>query len=184
NKASKAGMVNHFTQVADAVNTPIFVYNVPGRTGVSIPYDALAEISRHKNIVGIKEASGNMALITEFAKLINDDFNIYSGDDGLNIPILSVGGAGVISVLANILPRETHEMTMAYLNGDMERARAMHLKYLDFINALFIETNPIPIKEAMNMMGMNIGGYRMPLCLMAEETKAVLRGEMEKLGLL
>ncbi len=113
NKTSKAGMVNHFTQVADAVNTPIFVYNVPGRTGVKISYEALEEISRHKNIIGIKEASGDMSLACRFSKLINENFNVYSGNDDINIPIMSMGGAGVISVLANILPKETHDMAMA-----------------------------------------------------------------------
>ncbi|MFQ8602762.1 MAG: 4-hydroxy-tetrahydrodipicolinate synthase [Anaerovoracaceae bacterium] len=184
NKTSKAGMVNHFTQVADAVNTPVYVYNVPGRTGVTITYEALAEISQHKNIVGIKEASGNMSLVCQFSKLINDNFNVYSGNDDINIPLMSMGGAGVISVLANILPRETHDMAMAYLNGDVKKARDMQIKYLDFINSLFIETNPIPIKEAMNLMGLNVGGYRLPLCPMAEDTKAVLAGEMKKLGLI
>ena len=184
NKTSKAGMVNHFTQVADAVHTPVYVYNVPGRTGVTISYEALAEISKHKNIVGIKEASGDMSLICKFSKLINDNFNIYSGNDDINVPLLSMGGAGVISVLANILPTETHDMAMAYLNGDVKKARDMQIKYLDFINALFIETNPIPIKEAMNLVGLNVGGYRLPLCPMAEDTKAVLKSEMEKLGLL
>lgn len=184
NKTSKAGMVYHFTQVADAVDIPIYVYNVPGRTGVTITYEALAEISQHKNIVGIKEASGDMSLVSKFGKLVNENFNIYSGNDDINLPILSIGGAGVISVLANILPKETHDLAMAYLEGDTEKARAMQMKYLDFINALFIETNPIPIKEAMNMAGINVGGYRMPLCPMAEDTRAVLRGEMEKLGLL
>ena len=177
-------MVNHFTQVADAVHTPVYVYNVPGRTGVTISYEALAEISKHKNIVGIKEASGDMSLICKFSKLINDNFNIYSGNDDINVPLLSMGGAGVISVLANILPKETHDMAMAYLNGDVKKARDMQIKYLDFINALFIETNPIPIKEAMNLVGLNVGGYRLPLCPMAEDTKAVLKSEMEKLGLL
>ena len=184
NKTSKAGMVYHFTQVADAVDIPVYVYNVPGRTGVSITYEALAEISQHKNIVGIKEARGDMSLVSKFAKLINENFNVYSGNDDINLPILSVGGAGVISVLANILPKETHELAMAYISGDTDKARAMQMKYLDFINALFIETNPIPIKEAMNMVGLNVGGYRMPLCPMADDTRAVLRGEMEKLGLL
>lgn len=184
NKTSKAGLVNHFFQVADAVNLPILVYNVPGRTGISIGYDALKEISQHKNIVGIKEASGDMSLVCKFAGLINDNFNIYSGNDDINVPILSMGGAGVISVLANVLPEETHEMAAAYLSGDVKKARDLQVKYLDFINALFIETNPIPIKEAMNLMGLNVGGYRLPLCPMADDTKAVLRGEMEKLGLL
>lgn len=184
NKTSKAGMVNHFTQVADAVSTPILVYNVPGRTGVKISYEALEEISQHKNIIGIKEASGDMSLACQFSKLINDNFNVYSGNDDINIPIMSMGGAGVISVLANILPKETHDMAMAYINGDTEKARDMQIKYLDFINALFIETNPIPIKEAMNMVGLNVGGYRLPLCPMADDTKAVLRSEMEKLALI
>lgn len=184
NKTSKAGMVNHFTQVADSVNTPIYVYNVPGRTGVTITYEALEEISKHPNIVGIKEASGNMSLATKFGKLCNENFNMYSGNDDINVPILSVGGMGVISVLANILPRETHELAMAYINGDPQKAKEMQLKYLDLINALFIETNPIPIKEAMNLMGMNVGGYRLPLCEMAEDTKAVLVNEMKKLNLL
>jgi len=184
NKTSKAGMVNHFTQVADAVNTPIYVYNVPGRTGVTITYEALAEISKHPNIVGIKEASGNMSLASQFGKLCNENFNMYSGNDDINVPILSVGGMGVISVLANILPRETHELAMSYINGDVKKARDMQMKYLDFINALFIETNPIPIKEAMNLAGMNVGGYRLPLCPMAEDTKAVLINEMKKLELL
>jgi 4-hydroxy-tetrahydrodipicolinate synthase len=184
NKTSKAGMVNHFTQIADAVHTPIYVYNVPGRTGVSLTYEALAEISQHKNIVGIKEASGNMSLVCKFSKLINENFNVYSGNDDINIPLMSMGGAGVISVLANILPKETHDMAMAYLNGDVKAARDAQIKYLDFINALFIETNPIPIKEAMNLVGLNVGGYRLPLCPMADDTKEVLKGEMAKLGLI
>jgi len=184
NKTSKAGMVHHFTTVADAVNIPIYVYNVPGRTGVCITYEALAEISQHKNIVGIKEASGDMSLVSRFATLANDNFAIYSGNDDINLPILAIGGSGVISVLANILPRETHELAMAYLEGDVEKSRQMQLKYLNFINSLFIETNPIPIKEAMNLVGIDVGGYRMPLCPMADDTKAVLMHEMQNLGLI
>jgi len=184
NKTSKAGMVHHFTTVADAVNIPIYVYNVPGRTGVCITYEALAEISQHKNIVGIKEASGDMSLVSRFATLANDNFAIYSGNDDINLPILAIGGSGVISVLANILPRETHELAMAYLEGDVEKSRQMQLKYLNFINSLFIETNPIPIKEAMNLVGIDVGGYRMPLCPMADDTKAVLMREMQNLGLI
>ena len=184
NKASKAGMVNHFMQVADAVHTPVYVYNVPGRTGVSLTYEALAEISQHKNIVGIKEASGSMSLICQFSKLINENFNVYSGNDDINVALMSMGGAGSISVMANILPKEVHDIAMACQNGDFETARKMQLKYLDFINALFIETNPIPIKEAMNMAGLNVGGYRLPLCPMADDTKAVLKAEMEKLGII
>ena len=125
-----------------------------------------------------------MSLVTKYAKLINDDFNIYSGNDDINVPVLSVGGAGVISVLANILPGVTHGIVMDYLNGDVKKARDEHLKHLDFINALFIETNPIPIKEAMNMVGMNVGGFRKPLVPMEPENKAVLEDTMRELGLI
>ena len=184
NKTNKAGMVNHFYTVADAVNIPIYVYNVPGRTGVSLTYEALAEISKHKNIVGIKEASGDMSFITKISRLINDDFNVYCGNDDISIPLMSMGGAGIISVLANILPRQTHEMAMAYINGDVKKAAEMQKYYLDFINALFIETNPIPIKEAMNLAGMNVGGYRLPLCPMEEDTKAKLNETMKAIDLL
>lgn len=184
NKTNKAGMVNHFYTVADAVNIPIYVYNVPGRTGVSLTYEALAEISKHKNIVGIKEASGDMSFITKISRLISDDFNVYCGNDDISIPLMSMGGAGIISVLANILPRQTHEMAMAYLEGDTKKAADMQKYYLDFINALFIETNPIPIKEAMNLVGMNVGGYRMPLCPMEEDTKAKLIETMKAIDLL
>lgn len=184
NKTNKAGMVNHFYTVADAVNIPIYVYNVPGRTGVSLTYEALAEISKHKNIVGIKEASGDMSFITKISRLINDNFNVYCGNDDISIPLMSMGGAGIISVLANILPRQTHEMAMAYINGDVKKAAEMQKYYLDFINALFIETNPIPIKEAMNLVGMDVGGYRMPLCPMEEDTKAKLIETMKAINLL
>ncbi|MEE0771753.1 MAG: 4-hydroxy-tetrahydrodipicolinate synthase [Anaerovoracaceae bacterium] len=184
NKANKQGMINHFLTVADAVNTPIILYNVPARTGISISYDVLAAVCRHKNIVGIKEASGDMSLVCKFSKLIDDNFTIYSGNDDINVPLMSMGGGGIISVLANILPKEAHEMATAYLEGDVKKARDMQIKYLDLINALFIETNPIPVKEAMNMMGLDAGGYRLPLYPMAEENRAVLRGELEKLGLL
>lgn len=184
NKTNKSGMVNHFYTVADAVNIPIYVYNVPGRTGVSLTYEALVEISKHKNIVGIKEASGDISFVTKISRLINDDFNVYCGNDDMSIPLMSVGGAGIISVLANILPRETHEMAMAYLNGDVKKAAQMQLYYLDFINALFIETNPIPIKEAMNLVGMDVGEYRMPLCSMEEDTKAELIKTMKAINLL
>ena len=184
NKTNKAGMINHFTQVADSVNTPILVYNVPGRTGVKLSYGELEEISKLKNIIGIKEASGDMGLVCQFSKLISDDFNIYSGNDDINVPVLSMGAAGVISVLANMLPRETHDMAMAYLEGNVRKAREMQTKYMDLINALFIETSPIPIKEAMNLMGLDVGGYRPPLYKMADENKAILVSAMKKLELL
>jgi len=184
NKSNKEGMKRHFLAVADAVHTPIYVYNVPARTGMTMTYDVLAEICKHENIVGIKEASGDMGLVCQFSKLISDDFTVYSGNDDINIPLMSMGGAGVISVLANLLPKETHEMATAYLEGDVKKARDMQIKYLDLINALFIETNPIPVKEAMNLAGMGVGGYRMPLYPMTDANKEVLKAEMQKLGIL
>lgn len=184
NKTNKAGMVHHFMTVADAVNIPILVYNVPGRTGISITYDVLSEICKHPNIAGIKEASGDMGYACKVSRLVSDDFNMYCGNDDITIPLMSMGGMGVISVLANILPKETHDMVWAYLNGDVKKAAEMQKYYLDFINALFIETNPIPVKEAMNQMGMNVGGYRMPLFPMEEDTKSKLVKTMKDLNLL
>lgn len=184
NKSNKQGMIQHFLTVADAVNTPIILYNVPGRTGCGISYDVLEAVSSHRNIVGIKEASGDMSLVCKFSKLIDDNFTVYSGNDDINVPLMSMGGGGIISVLANILPGVAHDLAAACLNGDFETARGIQLKYMDLINALFIETNPIPVKEAMNMMGLNAGGYRLPLYPMAEENRAVLRRELEKLNLL
>ncbi len=184
NKANKQGMIQHFLTVADAVNTPIILYNVPARTGISISYDVLEAVCKHKNIVGIKEASGDMSLVCKFSKLIDDNFTIYSGNDDINVPLMSMGGGGVISVLANILPGVSHDIAAAALEGDFEKARELQLKYMDLINALFIETNPIPVKEAMNMLGLEAGGYRLPLYPMAEENRAVLKRELEKLGLL
>ncbi len=184
NKANKQGMIQHFLAVADAVNTPIILYNVPARTGISISYEVLEAVCKHKNIVGIKEASGDMSLVSKFSKLIDDDFTIYSGNDDINVPLMSLGGGGVISVLANILPGVSHDMAAAALEGDFVKARELQIKYMDLINALFIETNPIPVKEAMNMLGLEAGGYRLPLYPMEEKNRAVLKGELEKLGLL
>ena len=184
NKANKQGMIQHFLAVADAVNTPIILYNVPARTGISISYEVLEAVCKHKNIVGIKEASGDMSLVSKFSKLIDDNFTIYSGNDDINVPLMSLGGGGVISVLANILPGVSHDMAAAALEGDFVKARELQIKYMDLINALFIETNPIPVKEAMNMLGLGAGGYRLPLYPMEEKNRAVLRGELEKLGLL
>ena len=184
NKANKQGMIQHFLAVADAVNTPIILYNVPARTGISISYDVLEAVCKHKNIVGIKEASGDMSLVCKFSKLIDDNFTVYSGNDDINVPLMSMGGGGVISVLANILPGVSHDIAAAALEGDFEKARKLQLKHMDLINALFIETNPIPVKEAMNMMGLKAGGYRLPLYPMEEKNREVLKKELEKLGLL
>jgi len=181
NKTNKAGMICHFTEIADAVSIPVILYNVPGRTGCSLTYEALKELCQHKNIAGIKEASGDISFVMKIARLAGENFALYSGNDDMIVPLMSVGGAGVISVAANIIPREMHQLTIAYLNGNVELARQIQLKYLEFINALFIETNPIPIKEAMNYMDMNVGKYRLPLYEMEDGAKEYLIDTMKVL---
>lgn len=181
NKTNKEGMIRHFTEIADAVSIPVILYNVPGRTGCSLSYDALKELSGHKNIAGIKEASGDISFVSKIARLAGEDFALYSGNDDMIVPLMAVGGAGVISVAANIIPREMHMLTTAYLSGNVQLAKEIQLKYLEFINALFIETNPIPIKEAMNIMGMGVGKYRLPLYEMEPGARAYLIEAMKVL---
>ncbi|HVI42934.1 MAG TPA: 4-hydroxy-tetrahydrodipicolinate synthase [Anaerovoracaceae bacterium] len=181
NKTNKTGMICHFTEIADAVSIPVILYNVPGRTGCSLTYEALKELSKHKNIAGIKEASGDISFVMKIARLAGEDFALYSGNDDMIVPLMAVGGAGVISVAANIIPKEMQQLTAAYLNGNVKQAKELQLKYLEFINALFIETNPIPIKEAMNIMGMNVGKYRLPLYEMEKDTREYLIDAMKVL---
>ena len=163
NKANRQGLIEHFKLSADAVNIPIILYNIPGRTGVNIPVEVVAELSKHPMIQGIKEASGNISYAADIAPLLNEDFKMYSGNDDMIVPILSLGGSGVISVLADVVPFETHDMVHKYLDGDVKGALELQLRYLDLIHKLFIEVNPIPVKAAMNLMGKNVGGYRLPL---------------------
>lgn len=171
NKANKSGMLAHFRTIADGVNIPILLYNVPSRTGCSIPLDVLEELSHHKNIVGIKEASGNIAYVTAAARLLNQDFCMLSGNDDEVLPLLALGGSGVISVLANIAPDQTHELVSSYQSGDIAHARDVQLKYLELIHALFAETSPAPLKEAMNLLGMKVGSCRLPLGPVSESTR-------------
>lgn len=184
NKANKKGMYHHFADVADAIDIPLIIYNVPGRTGCSIPADVIGELSKHERIIGIKEASGDLSYVAKIAKYANENFAIYSGNDDVILPVLSMGGSGVISVLANVMPKETHDMVMSYLNGDTKGALAEQLRLMNLINNLFIEVNPIPVKEAMNLMGMNVGGFRLPLCEMEDEHREILRESMAKVGLI
>lgn len=184
NRANTEGMYRHFAEVADRVHLPVILYNVPTRTSCNIPEEVVERLSKHENVVGIKEASGNIGYTAKIARYIGPDFFLYSGNDEMTLPVLSLGGVGVISVLANIMPNETHGMVMDFLNGNFQKARDAQIKYLDLINALFIEVNPIPVKEAMNLMGMGIGGYRLPLCPMADEHRAKLANEMRKVGLI
>lgn len=183
NKANRRGMVEHFRQVADVTSCPIILYNVPGRTGCSISEDVVAELSKHPNICGIKEASGSITYAARIARYVNDDFAMYSGNDDMITSMLSLGASGVISVLANVVPKQAHDIVASWHAGDVKASRDGQLKYLDLVQALFSEVNPIPVKAAMNMMGMQVGGYRYPLCEMMPDTYARLRKVMEDYGL-
>ena len=180
-KTNEEGMYRHFAAVADAVDTPIILYNVPGRTGCSISPACCARLAAHPNIAGIKEASGNIGYTAQIAKLVSDDFCMFSGNDDMIVPIMSLGGCGVISVWANICPKEVHALTSAFASGDIAKAREIQLKYLELIGALFCEVNPIPVKEAMNQMGMEVGGYRLPLCEISSEGRERVRHALEVL---
>lgn len=175
NKANDEGMYRHFATVADSIDTPIILYNVPGRTGCSISPSVVARLSMHPNIAGIKEASGNMSYATRIAHLIGDDFCMFSGNDDIILPMMSLGACGVISVFANICPKQCHDLVAAFGAGDIKTARELQLKYLDLINTLFCEVNPIPVKEAMNQLGMGVGGYRLPLCEISDSGREKVR---------
>ncbi|MDF2542754.1 MAG: dapA [Herbinix sp.] len=164
NKATQKGLIAHFTAVANSVNLPIILYNVPGRTGCNILPQTLATLVKEvDNIVGVKEASGNIAQIAEIMQLTGGNIDLYSGCDEMIVPVLSLGGSGVISVLSNIAPKQTHDIVEKYLEGDTKGSLSLQLEYLPVINALFCEVNPIPIKKAMNLMGFGVGPLRMPL---------------------
>lgn len=185
NKASQQGLIKHYSAIADSTKLPIILYNVPGRTGCNLLPETVAELFNTKsNIVGLKEATGNMAQASKTMNLCDGKLELYSGEDGLVTPLLSIGGIGVISVLANVAPRETHELVASFLAGDVEKSREIQFKALDLVDALFSEVNPIPVKTALNMMGMEVGPLRMPLCEMGEKNAAVLREELIKFGCL
>ena len=184
NKATQNGLIAHYTAVANAVNIPIILYNVPSRTGCNLLPETIAKLVKNvKNIVGVKEASGNISQIAKVKLLCGDDVDLYSGNDDQVVPILSLGGIGVISVLSNVAPKETHDMVMNYLNGDLEKAREMQLKALPLIDALFSEVNPIPVKKAMSFMGWEAGPLRAPLSEMEDAHAEVLRQAMKDFGI-
>lgn len=183
NKTTQKGLIEHYTAIANNVNIPIVIYNVPGRTGLNILPKTIAALAKHPNICAVKEASGNIAQVAEIARLCDDDFYIYSGNDDMVVPLLSLGGVGVISVVANILPKDTHNMVMSYLNGELASSRKLQLDMKPLIDALFIETNPIPIKEAMNLLGMEVGLPRLPLTTMEPTNLQVLIDELKAYGL-
>ena len=184
NKANAEGMYRHFTTVADAVNIPAILYNVPGRTGCALAPSVVEKLSKHPNIAGIKEASGDMSYAMKIAHCISPDFSLWCGNDDITIPLLSIGGSGTISVWANVQPRQCHDMVMDYLEGRREQAVASALAHLELMNGLFMEVNPIPVKTAMNMMGMEVGPFRLPLWEMSEANRARLQTILKKEGLL
>jgi len=183
NKTTQLGLIRHFNFVADRVDIPIILYNVPSRTGMSFTSETYKELSKHPNINGVKEASGSFKLIGTTLASCGDDFFVWSGNDEDIVPLMSIGGKGAISVISNIIPAEITEMTRLCLEGDFARASEIHLKYLDLMDTLFIEVNPIPVKAAMNLMGMDVGDPRMPLVEMAPENLEKLRKSMAAVGL-
>ena len=184
NKTTQKGLIGHFTAVADAVNIPIILYNIPGRTGMSIEVGTVKKLAEHRNIAAIKEASGNISYTAKLIAECGDMIDVYSGNDDMIVPIMSLGGKGVISVLSHVIPKETHDMVQYCLDNNFAEATKLQIDYLDLINDLFIEVNPIPAKEAMNMLGWNAGPCRMPLCEMTQEHKEVLRAALVKHGLI
>jgi 4-hydroxy-tetrahydrodipicolinate synthase len=184
NKATQKGLIAHYTAIAKAVSLPIILYNVPSRTGCNLQPETIAALVKNvKNIVGVKEASGNISQIAKVKLLCGDDIDLYSGNDDQVVPILSLGGIGVISVLSNVAPKETHNMVMDYLNGDVDKARQMQLKAIPLIDALFSEVNPIPVKKALNLMGWEAGPLRAPLTEMEASHAEVLKKNMKDFGI-
>lgn len=185
NKATQNGLVKHFVEIANSIKIPVVLYNVPSRTGCNIlPETVVKIIAAARNVVAIKEASGNISQVAKLAKLTKGAIDIYSGNDDQIIPILSLGGKGVISVLSNVAPKQTHDIVAEYLNGNVEKARQLQLEALDLCDALFCEVNPIPVKAALNLMGKNVGPLRMPLTEMEDNNKEKLQRAMKEYGIL
>lgn len=184
NKATQSGLVKHFTYIADRVNVPMILYNVPSRTGVNILPETYVELAKHPKIVAVKEASGDLSQVAKIKALCGDELDIYSGNDDQIVPILSLGGKGVISVLSNVMPKEAHEICSLYFEGMVEESAKMQMNYLELINNLFIEVNPIPVKTALRLMGYNIGDLRMPLFAMEGENLETLKGCLKEYKLI
>ena len=183
NKTTQKGLVEHFTAIANSVKIPVILYNVPSRTGMSISIDTLKKLAKVPNIVAIKEASGDMSYTAKIAAEIPELY-IYSGNDDMIVPVMSLGGKGVISVVANIMPEETHNICEYYLNGEVEKSLKLQLEMLELINNLFIEVNPVPVKTAMNLLGYKAGNLRLPLTDMDEKNLEVLKNSLKKMNLL
>ena len=183
NKTNEPGMIKHFKTIADAVTTPIVLYNVPGRTGCSLSENAVKVLAKHPNIVGIKEASGDFSYMTRISRYVSDDFALYTGNDDTIVPALSLGASGVVSVWANVMPNVVHELVQAYLTGDARKSLELLQQHLDFVNGLFIETNPIPVKYIMNELGFNVGPFRAPLDLPSSSCQETLKMLMRSVNL-
>lgn len=173
NKGNENGIYEHYKAIAEGVKIPVILYNVPSRTGVNLSIPLLKRLAQIENITALKEASGNISYVAEVAREV-PELDIYSGNDDMVVPVLSLGGKGVISVSANIIPDISHDMTASFLKGDVKKARELQLKYNDLVNALFLETNPVPVKEAMNFLGYEVGNCRLPLGAMNESNRAKL----------
>ena len=184
NKASQHGLIKHFTAIADSVSIPMILYNIPSRTGCLIKPETYAELCKHPNIVATKEATGDITLIAKVAALCGDELAIYSGNDDQTLPILSLGGKGIISVIANICPQLSHDICAKYFAGDIAESRKLFLEHLELMDAMFMDVNPIVIKEAPNLMGFYCGSCRMPLCDMTEQDHAKLVAIMKKYHLI
>lgn len=184
NKATQSGLVKHFTYIADRVNVPMILYNVPSRTGVNILPETYVELAKHPRIVATKEASGDLSQVAKIKALCGDNLDIYSGNDDQIVPILSLGGKGVISVLSNVMPKEAHEICSLYFEGKIEESAKMQTDYLELINNLFIEVNPIPVKTALGLMGYNVGNLRMPLFAMEGKNLETLKDSLKEYGLI
>lgn len=184
NKCSQRGLIRHYQKIAESVSLPIIMYSVASRTGVNITPQTCLELSKVPNIVAIKEASGNISQIATIKALCGDDLDVYSGNDDQIVPILSLGGAGVISVLSNVMPKETHDICQLYFDGKVKESAALQLKLLQLCHDLFMDVNPIPVKEAMNLMGMEVGPLRMPLCEMDDASREKLRQSLKNYGLI
>ena len=184
NKCTQKGLIAHYTAIADAVNIPIILYDVPSRTGVAIATSTYVELAKHPNIVAVKEANGDLSKILRLRAAVGDELVIYSGNDDQIVPILSLGGQGVISVLSNVAPQQTHDMCQAFFDGDTKKAEKLQVEYADLIDALFCEVNPIPVKVAMRKLGYNAGPLRMPLSEMEPQHEKQLEDALRNHGLL
>lgn len=184
NKCSDKGLIRHYEKIADSINIPLILYSVPGRTGVNISPFVVKELASHPNICGIKEASGNISQVVEIARYVNDDFALYSGNDDMIVPLLSVGGIGAISTVSNVIPADTSRMVHSYLDGNIKTAKQYQLAMKPLIDALFIEVNPIPVKAALSMMNKVLSEYRLPLCEASSQSLYEIMNQLQDYGII